>query len=58
VSSFTYDWQRCHKTCVSTGVTTPTYAITRADFLRGLRVVVRPAGMSEPAGVSAEMLVL
>ncbi len=58
VSSFTYDWQRCHRTCVSTGVTTPTYTITRADLLRGLRVVVRPSGMSEPAGASAEMLVL
>lgn len=58
VSSFTYDWQRCTKTCVSTGVTTPTYTITRSDFLRGLRVVVRPSGMSEPAGVSAEIFAL
>jgi hypothetical protein len=58
VSSFTYDWQRCSRTCVSTGVTTPTYTVGRSDVLRQLRVVVRPSGMSEPAGVSAELFIL
>jgi hypothetical protein len=58
VSSFTYDWQRCSKTCVSTGITTPTYTVGRSDVLRAMRVVVRPSGMSEPTGVAAELFIL